>query len=106
MRVGPGGSVDGETAWLRLRCPKSERSGPCHGRVRLLSRGSRRLLAKGKFRIQAGKGDTVVLKGNSTGKGPLVALARVKGADRLGNAAVVERKVHLRRNQKPHPSDR
>jgi hypothetical protein len=108
MRIGRGGSFDGKTAWLKLRCPKSERSGPCHGRVRLLNRGSRKLLAKGRFRIQSGKGGTVVLKGRSLsmGKGSLVALARVRGADQLGNAAVVERKVHLRRSGKPHASGR
>lgn len=100
MTIGARGTFGAETARVRLRCPKTEHSGPCHGRVRLLSRKAHELLAAGSFRIGSGHGDQVVLKGRRLpgGKaGRLNALARVRGADSLGNAAVVSHTVELRR---------
>lgn len=98
MKIARRASLGDRTARLRLRCPRSERSGPCHGRVRLLSTGSRELLAQGKFRIPTGQGGAVLVKGDRLPArlgGPRFALARVRGADALGNTRVVERRVFL-----------
>jgi hypothetical protein len=100
MRVSHRGSLRSDgSARLRLRCPRLERSGPCRGRVWLLTRGRRKLLAKGRFRIRAGKRGRVHLTGTgiSRVKGSLDALARVRASDLLGNTATVRARVLLRR---------
>jgi hypothetical protein len=99
MRIPRRGSFGARTARLRLGCPRSERSGPCRGRVRLLSRRTKKLLAVGKFRIRTGKRGKVLLTGKRLPKRKrsLVALVRVRGVDRLGNAAVVRKRILLRR---------
>lgn len=84
---------------LRLRCPKAERSGPCRGRVKLLSPRRRRVLAAGGFRIAAGRKKVVLLKGKALPKGAKRALARVRGADMLGNRRTVSATVKLRRGR-------
>lgn len=83
---------------LRLRCPKSERSGPCRGRVKLLSSKRGRVLAAGSFRIGAGRKATVLLKGRKPSRAGR-ALARVRGADMLGNRRTVSAAVRLRRGR-------
>ncbi len=97
MAVAAHGSLGAKGARLSLRCPKSETSGPCRGRVRLLSQTSK-LLGAGTFRIRAGRRGKVMLRGKNLpapGDGPLFALARVRGADALGNVAIVTRRVRL-----------
>jgi hypothetical protein len=83
-------------AKLRLRCPKSERSGPCRGKVRLLSSKRHRRLAGGSFRIAAGRSHLVLLKG-SLPAGARRAFVRVRGADLLGNRRTVSAVVRLPR---------
>lgn len=98
MLIGASGTFGDGVARLRIGCPKGETSGPCHGRAKLLSR-SGKLLASGTFRIKAGRHARVVLKGSRLIRrgGALRAVARVRGADRLNNAARVHRRVTLRR---------
>lgn len=81
---------------LRLRCPKAERSGPCHGKVKLLT-GKGRRLASGSFRIPAGRRASVALKGRALPERAFRARARVRGADALGNRRTVTAAVKLRR---------
>jgi hypothetical protein len=99
MDIAAGGTFGDGVAHLRLSCPKSETSGPCHGNARLLSRGGK-LLASGTFRIKVGRRARVDLHGSGLprGRGALRAIARVRGADMLHNAARVHRRVTLRRN--------
>jgi hypothetical protein len=85
------------TAHLSLGCPKAERSGPCHGRVKLFSPNSHKVLAGGTFRIPTGHRASVTLKGPSLPHHNLRALARVRGADMLGNRRTVSATVKLRR---------
>jgi hypothetical protein len=85
------------TVRLRLRCPKAERSGPCRGRVKLLTPRGRRLLAAGGFRIAAGRKKVVLLRGKALPRRAGRALARVRGADMLGNRRTVSATVKLRR---------
>ncbi len=92
--------VDGG-ARLRLSCPKAERSGPCHGRVRLVHPRTHRALAAGTFRIPAGRAAKVTLKGAGLPDRALRLLARVRGADLLGNRRTVSATVELRRAPRP-----
>jgi hypothetical protein len=64
MEVARTGILRNGAARLRLRCPRAESSGPCHGRVKLVT-GKRRILATGSFRIPAGRRASVVLKGRA-----------------------------------------
>lgn len=98
-RIGVGGVVivGNRSARLRLRCPKAERSGPCHGRVKLLARGPRhRLLATGRFRVAAGHSRHVVLRGRGLRRHGARALVRARAADMLGNRRTVAAVVRLR----------
>lgn len=97
MRIGARGALGKETASLRLVCPKSEQSGPCHGRARLLDPATKRPLASGTFKIPSGTAEVVVLRGRGILRGSRQALARVAGADRLGNRKVITRTIALRR---------
>ncbi len=93
------GVVGKRAARLRLRCPKAETSGPCHGRVKLLGArqgGKRKLLASGHFRIAAGRSRAVRLRGRSLAAAGRRAIARVRGADMLGNRRTVGARVRLR----------
>jgi Tol biopolymer transport system component len=107
MDIGKAGSFDGRVAHLRLRCPKQERSGPCHGTAKLLSRSTGDVLGAGSFRIAPGHSAKVAIGGSRLNgyKGSIKGLvARVRGADRLGNAATVLAKVSLSRTRKSHGS--
>jgi hypothetical protein len=83
---------------VRLGCPKAEKSGPCRGRLKLATHRQGKSVGVERFRIAAGRQMrvSVSLHGSSPAKGRLVA--RVRGADRLGNSAVVVRRLALRRN--------
>lgn len=81
---------------LRITCPRTEKTGPCRGRVGL--RTAKGLpLAGGRFRIRPGNGKVVNLrlKGRRARGLPPRAAARVIGADRLGNSKTVRRVVRL-----------
>lgn len=103
MGIGRRGSLGGRGAWMSLRCPKVERTGPCRGRVLVLNRRSRKFLGWGRFRIATGHRGRVLIRGKRLPRSRrmLVALARVRGVDRLGNSAVVKRRVVLRRSRRP-----
>lgn len=98
MRIASAGTFGGGVAHLRLGCPKVETSGPCHGRARLLAPGSHKVLASGTFRIRAGRHAKIALRGRALPHGDrsLTALARIRGADLLHNAARVHATVELR----------
>lgn len=99
MRIARRGRFDNSTARLRLRCPRAETSGPCRGRAKLVNPRTGKILAGGRFKIKAGRRVRVALAGKALPRGrrSLKALARVRGADLLGNAAVMKKKVVLRR---------
>jgi hypothetical protein len=99
MRIGAVARIEGGSARMALACPKSERSGPCHGVATLLAPSSHAVLARGRFRIGSGRRAAVELKGRSLPRRRrhLRALGRVRGADQLGNAATVTRELTLRR---------
>ena len=99
MGIARAGTLRNGTAHLSLGCPKAERSGPCHGRVKLLSRKTHRLLAAGAFRIPTGRRAAVTLRGTGLPHRTVDALARVRGADMLGNHRTVTAtvKLHLSR---------
>jgi len=91
----------------RLRCPASERSGPCAGVMKLRPRrniaGRRPLLAKGRFRINAGATKLLRLEATRQGRRLLrgdprarrvQAFARV--ADAAGNRRFVSKRMTVR----------
>ena len=97
MRIGRRGTYGDGIAKLHLSCPRGEASGPCHGIARLFTRGGR-LLAGGLFRIPAGHGTWLAMRGvGLPSGGPVVAYARVRASDRLHNVARSRSKVTLRR---------
>lgn len=96
MHVARAGVIRDGTARLRVGCPKAERSGPCHGRVKLLDRRNRRVLAAGTFRIPVGRSAPVTLHGPGLRHRTIRALARVRGADMLRNRRTVTADVQLR----------
>ncbi len=94
MGIAATGTRSAAGAKLRLSCPKAERSGPCHGRVKLLARGgSHRVLARASFRVARAHRTVVELRGRNL---PRRALARITGADMLGNRRTVSATVTLR----------
>ena len=96
MRIAAAGTFGDGVARLRLGCPKAESSGPCHGKAKLVSRGGK-VLASGSFRIKAGRHARVELDGTGLpSRGSLTAVAQVRGADMLHNAARVHATVELR----------
>jgi len=89
-------SVSGRRALVRLRCPKSEMTGPCRGTVRIRFGGSG---ARGaaRFRVKPGRSVRVGVKLNrrvAAGKGR--AQVRIKAWDRLGNTYRAVRKLSFR----------
>ena len=101
MGIARAGTLRDETARLSVGCPKAERSGPCHGRVKLLSRKTHRVLAAGTFRIPTGRRAAVTLRGSGLPRRTIHALARVRGVDMLGNHRMVTATVKLRRSHPP-----
>lgn len=96
MGVGKKAVTGKKAIRLRLRCPKAESSGPCRGRVKLVTPRRHRLLAAGSFRIAAGRKKVVLLRGKALPQRAGRALARVRGADMLGNRRTVSALVRLR----------
>lgn len=90
------GVLGDDAARLGLRCPKAERSGPCRGQVTLLTPKSKRVLAKGRFKIKAGHRAPVVLAGRRLPAAAGRFLVRVRAADMLGNRRVVAKPVRFR----------
>ncbi len=94
MKIGPSATRTATGASLRLRCPKAETSGPCHGRVKLLTAKSHRVLSSAGFRIASDHAATVKLAARRL---PGHVLVRVRGADELGNRRTVSATLGLRR---------
>jgi hypothetical protein len=101
MKVSPRGTFHGDAARLGVACPKEETSGPCRGAVKLLHPRTHELLARGTFRVAAGRRAKVKLEGRGLPetRRRIAALARVRGADLLDNTARVQRTVKLRRGR-------
>jgi hypothetical protein len=80
---------------VRLSCPRTETSGPCHGRLVLRAgrRGAR--LGAASFRIAPGRRARVSVRPRRHAAEPKSAFARVRGIDALGNARVVTRKIQI-----------
>ncbi|MEA2375880.1 MAG: hypothetical protein QOD53_2343 [Thermoleophilaceae bacterium] len=94
-------SVKGRTAKLRLSCPPGI-VGPCTGKLVLTVRvhGKKHTVAKGKFKIKAGKSKKVKVKLTSAGLGLLGGhLLHTRGTatahDGLGTKKTVKRRVDL-----------
>lgn len=81
---------------IRLACPKVEQDGPCHGTLRLAATPTGKPLGQSAFSIAAGKRKRILVRLRRTvspAKRSLVA--RVRGADSLGNAHVSTRTIRL-----------
>jgi hypothetical protein len=95
MRLARRGSLRASgSALVRIACPKTEASGPCHGSVTLAA--GRKPLGRAHFRVASGRraGVSVRLRGSFSPRSMRV-LARVRGIDRLGNSAVTTGSVRL-----------
>jgi len=88
-------------AKLRLRCRRSERTGPCSDRLRLATRDGVRLGSK-RFEVSPGRSKRVRVglgrraRALVTGRGRVRVQAMVRARDRLGNVARSARTVTLR----------
>jgi hypothetical protein len=78
---------------VRVGCPKTEASGPCRGRVGVGRRARGPALGVARFRIAAGRRALVRVRLRRGATPPRRPYLRVRGADRLGNAATVGRRV-------------
>jgi hypothetical protein len=95
MRIASRGKLRGRKAAIRLTCPKAERSGPCHGLLKLKAGG--RSVGKAGFRIPAGKRKRIVARLRGSLHANTTVFALVRGVDRLGNRADVRSRVRLAR---------
>lgn len=86
--------VSGKRAALKLKCPKTEKTGPCRGEAWISFRGQK---AKGSshFRIKTGKTRRVVVKLNRAAR-PGKASVKIKARDRLGNISKQTRLIRFR----------
>jgi hypothetical protein len=82
---------------IGLACPRAEKSGPCHGRLKLASSRQGRPLGVASFRIAPGKRKRiqVSLRRSLPMSAPCSLFARVRGIDRLGNSATTVRWITL-----------
>lgn len=89
--------VSGRRAWVRLRCPRTEQTGPCRGTVRFTLKGRKGSRGKGRFRIKAGKTGRVKVKlSRRSANSRTRATLRIKAWDRLGNTWKANRRISLR----------
>jgi len=86
----------GEIA-LGISCPKAEKSGPCHGKLKLARARHAKSLGVASFRIAPGKRKRIQisLRRSLPMSAPRSLFARVRGVDRLGNSAIAARRVTL-----------
>lgn len=82
---------------IHLGCPKAEKSGPCHGRVKLAKARHGKTIGSAAFRIAPGKRKRiqVSLRSSLPMSAPAALFARVRGIDRLGNSSTALRRVAL-----------
>jgi hypothetical protein len=86
-------------ATVRLTCPKAEKSGPCHGLLKLKRTAHGHTLGKAGFQIAAGKRKWVAVRLRSSfPRG--TALALVRGVDRLGNRADVRQHLIVKKPER------
>jgi len=81
---------------VRLGCPKVEKNGPCRGRLRLAIRRQGKSIGVARFRIAAGKQKRVSVRLHGSPSAKRLLVARVRGADSLGNSAMAVRRIALR----------
>jgi hypothetical protein len=82
---------------IRIGCPKAEKSGPCHGKLKLAGSRHGKPLGSASFRIASGHHKLLSLSlslRRSLPPGSSV-FARVRGVDRLGNSAIAARRTTL-----------
>lgn len=82
---------------VKITCPKTETSGPCHGKVNL-ARGRRGAkIGKAAFRIAPGRRKLlqIHLRRSVSEHPPKVVFVRVRGFDQLGNSELAARRVSL-----------
>jgi hypothetical protein len=97
MRIGsPGLLLPSGTVGVKITCPKTETSGPCHGKVNV-ARGRRgATIGKAAFRIAPGRRKLLQINlRQSRAHPPKVVLVRVRGFDQLGNSELAIRRVTL-----------
>jgi hypothetical protein len=93
-------------ARVRIRCPASEASGRCSGKLTLktakrLRRGRRVFLGGARFAIKAGASTRVAVKLSRRNRrlvarrGPVRVIATARARDPLGNVAVIRRTIAL-----------
>ncbi|WP_205471399.1 hypothetical protein [Nocardioides sp. SYSU D00038] len=84
-------------AQLRLKCPASERSGPCSGKVTLKKIGKPRKHGSKKWSARAGRTVTVKvgLKGLRVPHGGVRVLAVIEVKDKAGNRRTIRKKIRL-----------
>jgi len=78
-----------------LSCPKAEKSGPCHGKLKLARSRHGRLLGSASFRVASGHRKLIAVSLRRALPMGGSAFARVHGIDRLGNSALAVRRVAL-----------
>lgn len=85
----------GRSVSMKLRCPKTEESGPCRGKVDVRLVGARNVKGFARFRIKTGQTRLVRAKlGSMVSRRQ--ATIRIKAWDRLGNTSAISRRVRLR----------
>jgi hypothetical protein len=99
IRVGAKGRLlSSGRAAVRLACPKTEKNGPCRGKVTLGVTRRGKAIGRGGFRIASGRSKRVEVRVRAlAGSGRKAVFARVRGIDRLGNGATVVHRVSLLR---------
>lgn len=82
---------------IRLACPKAEKSGPCHGRLKLARSLYGKSIGSTSFRIAPGKHRRiqVSLRRSLPMSASPALFARARGSDRLGNSATTARQITL-----------
>ena len=103
MKVVGKPEVSGKRAWVRLRCPSTEQTGPCQGLLEIRFAGRKAAVGSSHFRVQPGKAKPVRVKLNRRVKGDKGdkgdkgrAILRIKAKDRLGNTSYSVRKANFR----------
>jgi hypothetical protein len=89
-RILPSGKVE-----IHLACPKAEKSGPCHGRVKLASSRHGKALGGASFKIAPGHRKLIRIRLRRSPPAGNSIFARVRAQDRLGNSATTIRRITL-----------
>jgi len=98
MRIGSLGLLlPSGTVGVKITCPKTETSGPCHGKVNLARERRGATVGKAAFRIAPGRRKLlqIHLRQSVRAHPPKVVFVRVRGFDQLGNTELAARRVSL-----------